>query len=102
MSAVAEAEQRRQAPRQRGDVWLRATGDENMLLDHSGRNLYRLNPTALALWELCDGTTLPEEMVEAICTLFTGIYDVIQEDVERTLQAFTRAGLVEWQEVGPR
>ena len=96
-----EARHRQFAPRQREDVWLRTSGDENVLLDQSGRHVYRLNATALALWELCDGKTLPAEMVEAICTLCAGVYDVIQEDVERTLKAFTRAGLLEWQDLGP-
>lgn len=102
MTMAVGIDHRRRVPRQRADVWLRASGDETTLLDPSGNHLYTLNPTALALWELCDGRTSPAEMIDAICTLFTGIYDVIEEDVERTLEDFTRARLIEWDVVEDR
>jgi hypothetical protein len=35
-----------------------------------GEAAVALNPTALALWELCDGQTTAEEMVLAVCALF--------------------------------
>jgi hypothetical protein len=35
-----------------------------------GKPSVSLNPTALALWEQCDGLTTAEEMVLAVCALF--------------------------------
>ena len=53
-----------------------------------------LNPTALALWELCDGQTAVEEMVAAVCTLFE--LDPVQArvDVEAALQDMMAAGVI--------
>ena len=44
-----------------------------------------LNPTAAALWELCDGSTTVDEMVEATTSLFSGSSDRIRQDVVETL-----------------
>lgn len=83
-------------PDQREGVWLRATEGENVLLDPSGDHLYVLNESALAIWQLCDGQTTPEEMVQAICALCNGVAAMIAEDVERTLTSLTEAGLIDW------
>ncbi|MDQ4130912.1 MAG: PqqD family protein [Actinomycetota bacterium] len=68
-------------------VWLREPGKSPG---------HMLNTTAFALWELCDGTTAPHEMVEAICILFGLERATAERDVELGLADLTRAGLVEW------
>ena len=83
-------------PARRPDVWLRQAGNENALVDPQNGSLHLLNETALAIWELCDGTTSTAEMVEAIVTLFNMHVDVVEEDVKRILGEFEHAGLVEW------
>jgi hypothetical protein len=59
---------------------------------------YVLNETASALWELCDGDTGSEEMVNAICQLFDADQTVIAADVHRTLHEFAHRHLLEWVE----
>jgi Coenzyme PQQ synthesis protein D (PqqD) len=41
----------------------RRLGSDGVLLDLVGRAMYLLNPTALAVWELCDGGRTAEEVV---------------------------------------
>jgi hypothetical protein len=55
---------------------------------------YRLNDTAFALWELCDGTTTVAEMVDAVSMLFAGSPEALQRDVRAALQHLLDAGLV--------
>jgi PqqD family protein of HPr-rel-A system len=81
-------------PRRRQEVWLRQVGTENALFDPSTGSVHLLNETALALWDLCDGETTPDEMVAAICEV-SGLHpEVVGEDVGRTIGEFERAGLV--------
>ncbi|MGH2692692.1 MAG: PqqD family protein [Actinomycetota bacterium] len=83
-------------PRKREGVWLREAAGENILYQRATRAVHLLNGTALAIWELCDGETLPEEMVRAICELFRLQPERVSDDLLRTLQDFERAELIEW------
>jgi len=56
-----------------------------------------LNDTALALWELCDGSTSVDEMVAAIDLLYDAEAAVIRRDVETVLRKFAVLKLVEWE-----
>ena len=69
------------------------------LVDPQGRTLHVLNGTALALWELCDGETTVDEMVEAACALFDGDEQTVRLDIEATVDRFTSAGLLTWEAV---
>jgi PqqD family protein of HPr-rel-A system len=84
-------------PIRRPGVWLRQAGDENAVYDPLNESLHLLNDTALAIWELCDGQTQPDEMVKAICELFGTPVEVVTEDVNRILLDFERAGIVFWE-----
>jgi hypothetical protein len=53
-----------------------------------------LNPTALALWELCDGQTAVAEMVEAVSTLFALDPGRARTDVENALEDMLAAGVI--------
>jgi hypothetical protein len=53
-----------------------------------------LNPTALALWELCDGQTAVEEMVAAVCALFELEPGRALTDVETALEDMRAAGVI--------
>jgi len=85
-------------PLRRKDVWLRQSGRENAVINPTNEQVYILNHTALAIWELCDGATTPEEMMVAICDV-TGLpSEVVAEDLERILLEFDTADLIEWVE----
>ncbi len=89
---------RQDRPMRRDDVWLRRAGRENAAYDPRTGSVHILNETALAIWELCDGTTQPEEMVGAICELCGMHPDVVVEDVSRILAEFELANLITWQD----
>lgn len=44
----------------------RRLGGDRVLLDMVGRAMYVLNPTALAIWELCDGARTAEDVVAGL------------------------------------
>jgi PqqD family protein of HPr-rel-A system len=85
-------------PVRRTDVWLRNTKDEIAVYNPATGDVYLLNETALAIWDLCDGDTQPEEMMTAICDLTSLPPEVVAEDVERILLEFDTAELIEWVE----
>jgi len=66
------------------------------LVDADGVRLCVLNETALALWELCDGGTAPDEIVDAVRIACGLARQVAESDVSRTLRELTDAGLVSW------
>ena len=69
-----------------------------VLYDEEGHELCELNDTASALWELCDGETAPEEMVDAICEACNVTREVAVDDVDRTLRALAEADMIAWSE----
>ena len=83
-------------PVRRPEVWLREAGTESALCDPSGA-VHFLNPTALAIWNLCDGQTSALEMIRAICELSGFHEDIVAEDVARTLETFDRAQSITWE-----
>lgn len=58
------------------------------------RDAVRLNPTAMALWELCDGNTAIDEMVLAVCALFDIEPGRARADVMAALEDLRAAGLI--------
>ena len=83
-------------PVRRRDVWLRNAKDEIAVYNPGTGDVYLLNETALAIWDLCDGETLPDEMMNAICDVTSLPPEVVAEDVERILLEFDTAALIEW------
>ena len=53
-----------------------------------------LNPTAFALWQLCDGCTTVAEMVEAVYDLFDVTPDQAERDVFGGIEQMRSAGIV--------
>lgn len=53
-----------------------------------------LNPTALALWELCDGETDVDEMISAVCTLFALDRARASADVRQALAELVSVGVI--------
>jgi hypothetical protein len=83
-------------PHRKDGVWLRQVGAENAVYDPTHDSVHLMNDTALAIWDLCDGATRPDEMVGAICQVTQLPVDVVSEDVERILTEFDTAHLVIW------
>lgn len=84
-------------PRRRDGVLVRQSRGENAVFDHQTGALHFLNETAMAIWQLCDGNTRPEEMVAAIGEISRMHPEIIEEDVRRILGEFDRANLLTWQ-----
>lgn len=53
-----------------------------------------LNPTAYALWELCDGDTTVAEMVAAVCDLFAVTREQAERDVAEGINQMRATGLI--------
>jgi hypothetical protein len=88
-------------PRRRPDVWVRNAKGEHTLLNPESGTVQLLNDSALAIWQLCDGQTRPDEMIEAICELSAAPREMVAEDVQRTLESFERANLLTWVDASP-
>jgi hypothetical protein len=82
-------------PRRRAGIEVRRDGERAVLVDSTGAEVCEMNETALALWELCDGETRPEEIVVAICEAFAVPHEQASQDVERTLRELREAGLLD-------
>lgn len=81
-------------PLKRGEVWVRRNGDETAIYDPDSGQLSRLNPSALALWELCDGETTAEEMAEAVSVLTGSDHQAVLKQVTKTLRSFEEQRLI--------
>jgi hypothetical protein len=82
-------------PRRRSDVALTDAATRSVLVTATGEQLL-LNPTARAVWDLCDGDTTVEEVVAAVRTVFAVSADAAKDDVHRVVEDFLSAGIVEW------
>ena len=83
----------RHLPERNPDVQLREHGDGSVLVKPSG-STYALNPTARAIWELCDGTTTIDELAEAISEVFAIDEATASRDVAVTIEQLEAADLV--------
>lgn len=81
-------------PTRRGTVWQHSKNDEVAVYESESDRVHMLNPSAMAIWELCDGNTSPEEMATAISELTSiGIADALT-DVRQTLETLKDLGLI--------
>jgi hypothetical protein len=81
-------------PRRRSNVTVQEVGSETWLVSSSAETAHLLNPTARAIWELCDGMTTLDEVAEAICQLFDVSCDSALRDVRAVVDQFAAADLV--------
>ena len=80
-------------PQRSRDVELRETGAKSVLVTASG-STFALNPTARAIWELCDGTTTVDELAVAISEVFAIDRATAIDDVTATIEQLRAAELV--------
>ena len=69
--------------------------DDLLLADFQGSQLHVLNPTAAAVWEMCDGQSTAEQMAGQLAAQFALSPDQVQGDVAKILAEFWEKGLVE-------
>ena len=81
-------------PARVGQVWTRQEGDETAIFEPASQRLIRLNPTARAIWELCDGETEVGEVVDALVELTGRLPAEVSVEVEATLESLRSLGLV--------
>ena len=80
-------------PQRNQDVELREIGAQSVLVAPSG-DTFALNPTARAIWELCDGTTTVDELAVAISEVFAIDRATAIDDVTATIEQLRTVGLV--------
>jgi hypothetical protein len=81
-------------PRRKGDLWVRREGDQTAVYDPETTRLHMLNPSALAIWEACDGETTIEEIIEAVIELTDLNRPQAAKDVTSALEGLKAAKLV--------
>jgi hypothetical protein len=86
----------RRLPRRRHDVRLHDKELRSYLVAPDQQVAHELNPTARAVWELCDGTTTVDELADAICRVFQVPREQALADVQVVVQQLGDAGLVTW------
>jgi hypothetical protein len=86
-------------PRRRDDVRLYDKELRSYLVVPGRGVAHELNPTARAVWELCDGTTTIDELVDAICQVFSVERGLATSDVATAVKQLDAAGLVAWSKV---
>lgn len=78
----------------RNDLVIDVNRDEARITDPTTGKTHILNPSAFAIWELCDGVTEIEAMVEAVVEV-TGLpSEEADRQVRSTLDTLIRKGLV--------
>lgn len=82
------------SPRRIGEVWTRTEGDQTAVFDPATGRLSRLNPSALAIWELCDGETDRDEIVDALVELTGRTPIEVADEVDATLLKLGDLGLI--------
>ena len=83
-------------PRRRADVQMHQDGFRTRLVSGVSGGAHALNPTARAIWELCDGTVTVAELVDAIRQVFDVPAETARADVEAVIDQFEAADLVTW------
>jgi len=76
------------APMRNPNLALVRRPDGAMLVDVAGTARLRLNETAAAVWELCDGTTTVREIVEAMNQLWAASPSVVVSEVLAVVETF--------------
>jgi hypothetical protein len=81
-------------PRSRPDLSTVALDDNIAIYDELGQVLVLLNVSAFAVLEACDGMTPFKRIVADLAAQHGAEYDVVREDVWRTLRKLASMGLV--------
>ena len=85
------------------DIKVQEIGKETLLYSPEGRAVHVLNPTALLIWNCCDGGHTDQDIARAIRESFAipEGQDVVR-DIHKTLQVFADKKLIHYQGVSDR
>ncbi|MCP4592736.1 MAG: HPr-rel-A system PqqD family peptide chaperone [bacterium] len=81
-------------PRAQPGITEQIIDDEAVLYDCQTGRIHRLNETALSVWKACDGKATNLQLAERITREYSVPFERAVEDVEQTIAAFARTGLV--------
>ena len=81
-------------PAQRGGVSAVELDENLALYDDVGQLLILLNTSAAAVWELCDGETTVDQMVEVLAAPHPAEAALIAEDIRQTVRRLAELELV--------
>ena len=86
------------APYRRGELVRYAADRETFLYDRSADLIHVLNPTALAVWELCDGAHSPDQIAGNLTANFAGVpAGEADGAVRAALATLEQKALIQWQ-----
>ena len=90
-------------PKQSQTVHIESLGEELSIYDWQRSQMHSLNPTAAAVWEMCDGHTSPDQMTAQLGGKLTTELDETQAEalVWKSLDALGKAHLLENEVVEP-
>ncbi|MFC1572218.1 HPr-rel-A system PqqD family peptide chaperone [Candidatus Eisenbacteria bacterium] len=82
-------------PLRKNSLLIRRMGEETVLYDRNTGAIHTLNPTALLIWDLCDGKHALEDMEQAIRKQFSvGETETVLADIRDVLSHFREEGLL--------
>ena len=82
-------------PTRNGQAWVRRGSDDTAVFNPETEKLHLLNASALAIWELCDGSTTGVEMAEAVAELTDLDIEAALADIAIALGELAREGLID-------
>ena len=84
-----------QPPTPSQDVTLQRVGQEAILHDRRNGNAHVINESAAQIWELCDGHTSLDQIVNAFAASYAVAASIVQEDVNYILTKFRELRVLE-------
>jgi pyrroloquinoline quinone biosynthesis protein D len=82
-------------PTRRGQAWVRRASEDTAVFNTETETLHLLNTSALAIWELCNGSTTGKEMAEAVAELTDLDIEAASVDVAIALDELAHWGLID-------
>ncbi len=78
------------------DIISRRVGDDVVVIKDDGQSLYVLNKTAAFIWDMCDGVSGIEDIVQKLCERFEVTPEEAREDVKKIIKVLTKMGVIKY------
>jgi len=83
-------------PLRKKSILCKRMGQETVLYNKESEAIHVLNPTALLVWDLCDGEHSFEDMEKAIRNEFSvSEEERVSQDIQGVIDRFSKEGLLE-------
>ena len=82
-------------PKRKGKPVVEEMDDDLLVADFSDSQMHVLNPTAAAVWAMCDGQHTAGQIADLLAGHFGLPAEEVRRDVARVLGEFREKGLVE-------